>query len=88
LTEACTLVSNRDKGLLEAEQVLGNRVIRAYCCRHLKENFVKQFGQSLSALFWQAARAHTLAAFETALVKIGEVKKKVEEYLCNVDSRL
>jgi hypothetical protein len=63
-------------------------VIRAYCCRHLKENFVKQFGQGLSVLFWQAARAHTPVAFEAALVKIGKVKKKAEEYLCNVDSRL
>ena len=87
-TEACTLVSDRDKGLLEAEQVLGNRVTRAYCCRHLKENFTKHFGQGLSALFWQAARARTPAAFEAALVKIGEVKKKAEEYLRNVDPQL
>ncbi len=44
-------MSDRDKGLLKAEEVLGNRVVKAYCCHHLKENFVMKFGRGLAPLF-------------------------------------
>lgn len=87
-SEACTLVSDRDKGLVEAEVVLGSQVTRACCCHHLKENFTVKFGRSLGPLFWQAARARTTSSFEAALGKIGEVKKDAETYLRNSDPQL
>lgn len=86
--EACTLVSDRDKGLLEAEVVFGSQVIKAFCCHHLKENFTAKFGRSLGPLFWQAARVRTTSSFEAKLAKIGEVKKDAEAYLRNLDPTL
>jgi transposase-like protein len=60
--EESTLVSNRDKGLREAERALGGRVVVAHCCHHIKENFTEKFGRALQPLFWAAARAKTRAA--------------------------
>lgn len=80
-SEECTLISDRDKGLMEAETVLGTRVVRAFCCHHLKENFTAKFGRGLANLFWAAARARTPAAFEGAMSKIGDVKEAAEAYL-------
>lgn len=68
-SEACTLVSDRDKGLLEAEVVFGSQVIKAFCCHHLKENFTAKFGRSLGPLFWQAARMRTTSSFEAKFCK-------------------
>jgi hypothetical protein len=44
-------MSNHDKELLKAEKVLENQVIKAYCCHHLKENFVIKFKCELTPCF-------------------------------------
>lgn len=38
-----TLISDRDKGLLAADQELGEDVNRMICCFHLKYNFIKRY---------------------------------------------
>jgi len=48
-SEKCTLMSDHDKELLKAEEVLENQVIKAYCCHHLKENFVMKFEHKLTS---------------------------------------
>ena len=55
--EACTLISDQDKGLLLAEPILGPLMIAAHCCHHLKENFIEKFGHGLAPQFWAVARA-------------------------------
>ncbi len=44
-------MSDHDKELLKAEEVLENQMIKAYCCHHLKENFVIKFEHELISLF-------------------------------------
>jgi hypothetical protein len=44
-------MSNCDKELLKAEEVLENQVIKTYCCHHLKENFVMKFECELTLCF-------------------------------------
>ena len=39
--EAARFMSDRSKGLLKAEPTLGPEIVRAYCCKHLKANFIK-----------------------------------------------
>ena len=79
--EESTLVSDRDKGLREAERALGGRVVVAHCCHHLKENFTEKFGRALQPLFWAAARAKTRAAWDGALEKIRAKKPEAALYL-------
>jgi len=46
-------MSDRDKGLTEANAMLGERCIQAYCCKHIEGNFKDTFGakDGLCALF-------------------------------------
>jgi len=44
-------MSDGNKELLKAEEVLKNQMIKAYCCHHLKENFVIKFKCKLTSLF-------------------------------------
>ena len=83
-----TLISDQDKGLLEAEEVLGTLVIRAHCCWHLKENFKEKFGRGLVSAFWKAARLRTAILFEAALDEIAKVKPAAAQYLCDSDPTL
>ena len=79
--EECTLVSDRDKGLLAAEAALGPTVVAAHCCHHLKENFVEKHGRGLAPMFWAVARARTLDAYHAVLQKLRDVKVSAAEYL-------
>ncbi len=44
-------MSDYDKELLKAEEMLKNQMIKTYCCHHLKENFVMKFECKLTSLF-------------------------------------
>jgi hypothetical protein len=81
--EECTLISDRDKGLLVAERMLGPTVIAAHCCYHLRENFTEKFGRALASHFWAVARAQIDVAYFAALEKLREVKLATTEYLEN-----
>lgn len=67
--EATVLVSDRNKRIAAAEPKLGDEIIRAVCCRHLKENFTSKFSRTLEPLFWQIARANTKAIFDGLIKK-------------------
>jgi hypothetical protein len=79
--EESTLISDRDKGLQEAERTLGRMVMVAWCCHHLKENFTEKFGRRLAPLFWKAARAPTRVAFEAVLDSLRTEKPEAAAYL-------
>ena len=82
-SERYVLISDRDKGLLEADTVLGPEILRAICCKHLCVNFSAVYGRSLEAFFWKAARARTPTAFDGALERLAAVKPDATEYLRN-----
>jgi transposase-like protein len=82
--EACTLISDRDKGLLLAEPILGPLMVVAHCCHHIKENFTDKFGRSLASLFWAIARARTEAQYVAVMQKLHETKEAAATYLKQV----
>jgi transposase-like protein len=57
LTEACTVISDRDKGLLEAERILSPVVETAWCCLHILANFKKAGYTAVALMFWAVVRA-------------------------------
>jgi transposase-like protein len=81
--DACTLISDRDKGLLLAEPILGPLVTAAHCCHHLKENFTEKFSRGLAPLFWAIARARTEEQYIAMLQKLRERKEAAAKYLEN-----
>jgi len=87
-TEATTLISDRDKGLISASNVVAPTVVCAFCCQHLKENFTTTYGRGLASKFWAIARAESVQNFENTMLTLSEIKPAAEQYLSNIDPRL
>jgi len=73
------LISDRDKGLLAADTVMGNQVTCASCCFHLSQNF-KQF-RGLDDLFWPIANAKMTEDYDTQLEIIEQQNPIAADYL-------
>ena len=41
-------MSDRDKGLIKGEAILGEGIVRAYCCFHISYNFRTKFKTQLT----------------------------------------
>jgi hypothetical protein len=76
-------ISDRDKGLVEADVLLGENCVRAYCCKHIEGNVKDAYGakDGLMALFWRAARARLPTAFEHWMDKIAACNSAAALYL-------
>jgi len=81
-----TLISDRDKGLLAADTVMGNQVTRGICCFHLSQNF-KQF-RGLEDLFWPIANAKTTEDYDTQLETIRQQNPAAADYLQSINPAL
>lgn len=88
VTEGCTVISDREKGLLIAIDLLGPLVTRAHCTFHLQENF-KKFGKGITdKYFWKIANAKTEAEYEIQMQLLRTEKNAAAEYLMGVDKEL
>jgi hypothetical protein len=72
-----TVMSDRDKGLLSAEQVALPGAWYSYCAWHLAENIKKKFGQKVRYAFWKLVYVQTLGQWTYALEKFEEAGGKV-----------
>ena len=61
------IISDRDKGLLNAVKSELPNASHAMCCQHIAENIHKKFGREYKAPFWQIARAGSDIAFDIAV---------------------
>jgi hypothetical protein len=79
-----------DKGLQEANKVLGENCLRAYCCRHIKGNLKDKFGGKvgLLALFWKVARVRLPSGFEYHMGKIAAINAAAADYLQAIEPKL
>ena len=84
-SEPTILISDRDKGLIKASEILSPVVLRAYCCQHLKENFTKDYGKGMESIFWAIARARLPADFEREMGELKAKKPAAEDYLRKID---
>jgi transposase-like protein len=82
-SEPCVFILDRDKGLQEANAVLSEKCLRAYCCRHIEGNLKDKFSgkAGLLALFWKAARARLPSGFDYYIGKIATINLAAVEYL-------
>ncbi|KAL2920993.1 Filamentous hemagglutinin [Bienertia sinuspersici] len=75
--DGLTVMSDRQKGLIEAVNVCLPKAEVRYCVRHIWSNFKKQFsGQAFKEYFWHAARTCNKHVFDTqmAIIKLLDVK--------------
>ncbi|KAH9770952.1 SWIM-type domain-containing protein [Citrus sinensis] len=78
---ALTIMSDRQKGLIQAiDEVLPGCTIR-HCARHIYANFRKEHSaEELRGMFWKAVRATNKVEFEKEMKKIKEFKKEAYEW--------
>jgi hypothetical protein len=80
-TDPFVIISDRDKGLLNAVETELPSAYHAMCCQHIAENIHKRFGKEYRAPFWQIARAQNKTAFDSAVQALKRDAPQVEEYL-------
>jgi hypothetical protein len=75
---------------VEADVVLGERYIYAYCYKHLEGNLKEKFGSKggLPKLFWKAAQAQSLLGFEHHMAKVEALNPIAIEYLRSIPLEL
>lgn len=82
-------MSDRDKGLINSEAILGGGIVRAHCCFHLQQNFKSKFGTRLTEQhFWRIANAWSEAVYTTRLLALEELKPEAANYLQGIEKRL
>lgn len=87
-TAPWTFISDRDKGGEAASDALGNFAEKIVCCKHLEQNFVSKFKSGLKSLFWSAAKARSVFAFEAVMRQLKDTNEKAEAYLRDIDPQL
>ena len=83
-----SIISDRDKGLLAAEDTLGNNVVRLFCLEHLRRNFIKSYSREYEGLFWRIANATTVDEYQTAITLLQLEKPSAALYLEEIDPQI
>ncbi|KAL5576963.1 hypothetical protein UlMin_018662 [Ulmus minor] len=82
------IISDRQKGLVQAVQTLLPTSSHRMCCDHILQNFQTRFKQTgLRDLLWEAARAANVFEYEAAMCKIKEENKSAWQYLSLLEAR-
>lgn len=83
-----TLISDRDKGLLAADEALGEAVNHLICCFDLKGNFCKRDSCTLTAYFWPIANTKTVLDYLQHLNTFHQLNPGAAEYLAKIEPSL
>jgi hypothetical protein len=76
-----TVMSDRDKGLLNAEKAALPGASHAFCAWHLAENVKRKFGQKARHAFWKLVYVQTPGQWTYALEKFEEAGGKVRRFI-------
>ena len=83
-----TLISDRDKGLTNVDDVFPY-AIRTWCCWHLAENVKTGYGGARSAqFFWRVARARSVEEYERAISELRQIHSQAADYISNLPPSL
>ena len=82
IDKALVFLSDRQKGLLEAVDLVFPGCPHAYCLKHLEKNFHNQFkNPKLKPFLWKAASAITQPEFDKALEDMGNINPEAVTWL-------
>jgi SWIM zinc finger/Transposase, Mutator family len=77
-----TLLSDRQKGLIDGVASVFQHSPHGHCLRHLDDNFHNRFpNKELKKLLWQAARATTVTDFNATIEDMRKIKPAAVTYL-------
>ncbi|KAL9261041.1 hypothetical protein AKJ16_DCAP10534 [Drosera capensis] len=84
-----TILSDRQKGVVEGVEANFPTAFHGFCMRHLSESFRKEFNnQPLVNLLWEAAQALTVIEFESKVLEIEEVSQDAAYWIRRIPPRL
>jgi zinc finger SWIM domain-containing protein 3 len=80
--KALVFLSDRQKGLLKAVDIIFPGCPHGYCLKHLEANFHKEFkNKALLPFLWKAASATTQPVFDKALEDMASINPKAVPWL-------
>ncbi|KAE8241166.1 hypothetical protein A4X06_0g7640 [Tilletia controversa] len=78
-----TIISDRQKGHLNAIQEVIPGTTEGFCCWHLAENVKKHYGAEARRLFWPLVYAATEAKFKDCMEALRQHKSGAADYLAD-----
>ncbi|XP_058208614.1 uncharacterized protein LOC131321721 [Rhododendron vialii] len=84
-----TILSDRQKGIVEGVEANFPTAFHGFCMRHLSESFRKEFNNTvLVNLLWESANALTVIDFEARVLEIEEISQEAAYWIRRVPPRL
>lgn len=84
-----TILSDRQKGIVDGVEANFPTAFHGFCMRHLSESFRKEFNNTMLVnLFWEAARALTVIEYETKILEIEEISADAAYWIRRLPPRL
>ncbi|PKI69589.1 hypothetical protein CRG98_010002 [Punica granatum] len=81
-----TFISDKQKGLDSALELVCHGAPHRYCCRHIFANFIKKFSNTLEyeRAFWACAKATTQRHFAEAMMVFDRLNKDAAKWLNDI----
>lgn len=84
-----TILSDRQKNIVDGVEVNFPTAFHGFCMRHLSESFRKEFNNTMLVNhLWDAANALTIMEFETKILEIEEISQEAAYWIRRVPPRL
>ncbi|XP_078436837.1 uncharacterized protein LOC144707542 [Wolffia australiana] len=84
-----TILSDRQKGIVQGVDFNFPTAFHGFCMRHLSESFRKEFNNSMLVnLLWEAAQALTVIEFESKLLEMEGISQEAAFWVRRVPPRL
>ncbi|CAL5330506.1 unnamed protein product [Camellia sinensis] len=84
-----TILSDRQKGIVDGVETNFPTAFHGFCMRHLSDNFRKEFNNTILVnLLWEAAQALTVIEFEAKILEIEEISQDAAYWIRRIPPRL
>lgn len=84
-----TILSDRQKGIVDGVEVNFPTAFHGFCMRHLSDSFRKEFNNTMLVnLLWEAAHALTVIEFEAKVLEIEEISQDAAYWIRRIPPRL
>ncbi|KZV47307.1 hypothetical protein F511_07730 [Dorcoceras hygrometricum] len=84
-----TILSDRQKGIVDGVEANFPTAFHGFCMRHLSESFRKEFNNTMLVnLLWEAAHVLTVNEFDTKILEIEEISQDAAYWIRRIPPRL
>ncbi|KAJ8759448.1 hypothetical protein K2173_006985 [Erythroxylum novogranatense] len=84
-----TILSDRQKGIVDGVEANFPTAFHGFCMRHLSESFRKEFNNTMLVnILWEAAHALTVIEFEAKILEIEDISQDAAYWIRRIPPRL